>query len=549
MSDPRMVVLDVSGMTCNDCAIRVKAALEEAGVHDVSVSWRSGEARFSWPPEISEAALSAAVRGAGYLSKAVHELEPSGAVSSKGEYEYDFVAIGAGSAAFAAAIKASEGGYRVALIEDQVIGGTCVNKGCIPSKALLKAGELAWEVGHHPFSGLATELRQVDLPALVAQKKELVGTMRQEKYIDLVADYGFELIKGFAAFTGPDSVQVNSRIIKARVFLIATGASPGVPAIPGLANSGYLTSETALELTDLPQRLVVLGASAIGLELGQFFLHLGSKVTFIDLAESIAPLEEPEVSAALAAILIEQGASIRTSASILDVHLQGNERVVRLRTEGNDFEVTADQVLVAAGRYPKTSGLGLEEAGVATDSRGAIIVDDEQRTSNPRVFAAGDVCGSPQFVYVAAYQGALAVDNALLGMHRKCDFTGLPRVTFTMPQIASAGLTEAKAREEGFEVVTSVLPLDAVPRALVNRDVHGVVKLVAEVGTSRILGASLVADGAGDAIQAAVLAIKYGLTVDDLASTFHPYLTMAEGLKLAAQTFTRDVHRLSCCAV
>lgn len=549
MSDLRLAVLEVNGMTCDDCAMRVKAALEEAGIRDVSVAWRSGEARFSWPQEISEAALSAAVSSAGYRPGAVHELEPSGAVSLKGEYEYDFVAIGAGSAAFAAAIRASEGGYRVALIEDQVIGGTCVNTGCIPSKALLKAGELAWAAGHHPFSGLATESGHVDLPALVAQKNELVETMRQVKYTDLVADYGFELIKGHAVFTGPDSVQVNSRIITASVFLIATGASPGVPAIPGLADSGYLTSNTALELSELPQRLAVIGANAIGLELGQFFLHLGAKVTFIDMAERIAPFEEPEVSAALAEILIEQGASIHTSASILDIHLQGNERAIRLKTDGRDFEVMADQVLVATGRHPKTSGLGLEEAGVAMDSRGAVIVDDELQTSNPRIFAAGDVCGSPQFVYVAAYQGALAVDNALLGMHRKRDFTGLPKVTFTLPQIASAGLTEANAREAGFEVTTSVLPLDVVPRALVNRDLHGLVKLVAEVGTSRLLGVSLVADGAGDVIQAAVLAIKYGLTVDDLASTFHPYLTMAEGLKLAAQTFTRDVRRLSCCAV
>ena len=235
----------------------------------------------------------------------------------------------------------------------------------------------------------------MDLPALVAQKIELMNTLRKDKYIDLVADYGFDLINGHAAFARPYSVQVNFRIIKAPVFLIATGASPGVPAIPGLADSGFLTPETALGLTGLPQRLVVIGASAIGLELGQFFLHLGSKVTFIDLAERRAPLEEPEGSAALAAVLIEQGASIHASASILDVHLKGNERVARLKADGQDFEVTADQVLVATGRYPNASGLGLERAGVAIDSKGAIIVDDEQRTSSPRVFAAGDVCSRP----------------------------------------------------------------------------------------------------------------------------------------------------------
>ncbi len=548
-TNARPAILEVGGMTCDDCAHHVAAALEGAGAEDVSVTWRAGEARLSVPDGLSEATLRAAVEGAGYRPGTLRLLgtgipKEGGA----GSFDYDLVVVGAGSAAFAAAIKATEAGYKVALVEHGTLGGTCVNVGCVPSKALLRAGELAWVAGHHPFSGLSTSSGPVDLRSLVAQKDELVGALRQTKYADLVEDYGFTVIEGHGRFSGPEVLEVDGRSIRARVYLVATGASPAAPPIPGLAEAGYLTSTTALELTWVPKRLVVIGANAIGLELGQFFLHVGAQVTFVDVAERIAPFEEPEVSEALASVLVAQGAAIHTGAQVLGVHRRDDHVEVRVQVGAHELDLVADEVLVATGRRPNTDGLGLEEAGVTLDGRGALVVDDELRTANPRIFGAGDVTGAPQFVYVSAYEGALAVDNALLGAGRKVDFTGLPRVTFTAPQVAGAGLTEAQAHAAGYEVETSVLPLAAVPRALVNHDTAGLVKLVAERGTGRLLGASVLAEGAGDVIQSAVLAIRHGITSAELAATFHPYLTMAEALKLAAQTFTRDVEKLSCCA-
>ncbi len=548
-TNARPAILEVGGMTCDDCAHHVTAALEGAGAEDVSVTWRAGEARLSVPDGLSEATLRAAVEGAGYRPGTLRLLgtgipKEGGA----GSFDYDLVVVGAGSAAFAAAIKATEAGYTVALVEHGTLGGTCVNVGCVPSKALLRAGELAWVAGHHPFAGLSTSSGPVDLRSLVAQKDELVGALRQTKYTDLVEDYGFTVIEGHGRFSGPEVLEVDGRSIRARVYLVATGASPAAPPIPGLAEAGYLTSTTALELTGVPKRLVVIGANAIGLELGQFFLHVGSEVTFVDVAERIAPFEEPEVSETLASVLVAQGAAIHTGAQVLGVHRRDDHVEVRVQVGAHELDLVADEVLVATGRRPNTEGLGLEEAGVTLDGRGALVVDDELRTANPRVYGAGDVTGAPQFVYVSAYEGALAVDNALLGAGRKVDFTGLPRVTFTTPQIASAGLTEVQAAAAGYEVETSVLPLSAVPRALVNHDTAGLVKLVAEAGTDRLLGASVLAEGAGDVIQTAVLAIRHGITTAELAATFHPYLTMAEALKLAAQTFTRDVEKLSCCA-
>jgi len=542
-------LLEVAGMTCDNCARHVTAALEGAGAEDVSVTWQNGEARFAWPNGLAEDTVRAAVEAAGYQPGSLRLLG-SGLPRENADQtnDYDLVVIGAGSAAFAAAIKATEAGYSVGLVEHGTLGGTCVNVGCVPSKALLRAGELAWTANHHPFAGLSTNSGPVDLAALIAQKNELVDQLRKVKYSDLVADYGFTVIPGHGRFIGPEVLEVDGRATRARVYLVATGASPAVPPIPGLEEAGFLTSTTALELEQVPRQLVVIGANAIGLELGQFFLHLGAKVTFVDVAERIAPFEEPEISDSLASVLVSQGATIHTGAQVLGVHRSDGHVDVALQVGERRFNVAAQEILVATGRRPNTQGLGLEEAGVELDARGAILVNEKLQSTNPRIFAAGDVTGAPQFVYVSAYEGALAVDNALLGASRAIDFTGLPRVIFTAPQVASAGLTEAQARAAGYDVETSVLPLAAVPRALVNHDTAGLVKLVAEAGTGALLGASILAEGAGDVIQSAVIAIRHGITVAELASTFHPYLTMVEALKLAAQTFTRDVEKLSCCA-
>ena len=545
---PRRVTLEVVGMTCTDCEHHVTAALQQAGAEQVSADFRRGVARFTWPESAGEAGLRAAVTRAGYTPGRLRAESPGAPMTPAGDADYDLLVLGAGSAAFAAAIRGRDAGYRVALAEAGTLGGTCVNVGCVPSKALLAAGAAYWAAGHQRYAGITTAAGPVDLAAVVAQKDELVAALRQEKYAGLVGAYGFEVIPGYAAFTGPGSVEVNGRAVRPGAVLIATGASPAAPPVPGLAEVGYLTSTTALDLKAVPARLAVIGASAVGLELGQFFLHVGSSVTFLDVADRIAPFEEPEISEALANVLRGQGATIYAGARILAVERDGDVRRIRATVDGEDVVVEADEILVATGRRPSTAGLGLEAGGVATDTRGAVVTDAQLRTANPRVWAAGDVTGAPQFVYVSAYQGALAAGNALLGERQEADLAGLPRVIFTTPPAAGAGLTEAQARDAGYQVTASVLPATAVPRALVNRDTAGVTKLIADAGTGELLGASVVGEGAGDVIQSAVLAIRHHITAAELAATFHAYLTTAESLKLAAQGFTRDVARLSCCA-
>ncbi|HUZ70786.1 MAG TPA: mercury(II) reductase [Candidatus Saccharimonadales bacterium] len=545
------MLMRIDGMTCAHCEKTVAEALTAAGARRVVVHWRAGTAAFDGAGIPSDQ-LKTVVDQAGYRVSELGPAPEAGEFSFQPlvgdkRHDYDLVVLGSGSAAFAAAITATESGARVALMEANVVGGTCVNVGCVPSKAMLAPADLFFRAGHHPFTGITTAATAADLPALIRAKTDLVAQLRKEKYLDLAETYGFTICHGRAEFVNDDTIECAGERVRARTYIVATGASPSVPPIDGLRDVGYLTSTTALELEKLPSDLIIIGANAIGLEMGQLFLHLGSRVTFIEVAPRITPTEEPETSQALQGVLEQAGAVFHTGATITNVARSAGRRTATFRTNGIEHSA-ADDILVATGRRPNTGDLGLERAGVHLSERGAVQVDGGLRTTNPRVFAAGDVTGHPQFVYVAAYEGSMAARNAIMGHSETVDFHSLPRVIFTSPTFAAAGLTDEQANAQGIDCQCRVLPMSAVPRALVNRDTRGFVKIVADATSGRIVGASAVADGAGDVIQAAVYAIQFGLTTEQVASTWAPYLTFAEGFKLAAQTFTRDVSKLSCCA-
>jgi mercuric reductase len=507
------VKVKVEGMTCTGCEEHVTKALEDAGAKQVTVSFSAGNA------------------------------------SNSGKNgDYDLLIIGSGGAAFSAAIKAVEYGARVAMIERGTVGGTCVNIGCVPSKTLLRAGEINRHAAENPFNGLQTTAGKVDLARLVDQKNDLVDDMRNQKYEKLIDDYGFELIRGEAKFIDEESVEVGGRIITANSFLIATGATPFIPDIPGLENVDYLTSTSALQLQEVPKRIAVIGSGYIALELGQLFHHLGSEVTLMQRSKRILKEYDPEISDAVHKFITEQGISTVTGIRYERIEQVGGIKRIHIEVDGKKKIIEAEQLLIATGRRPNTDALQLLAAGVKVGERGEVRVGDDLRTSNSRIFAAGDVTLGPQFVYVAAYEGGIVADNAIGGLNRKVDLSTVPGVTFTQPSIATVGLTEEQAKEKGVQVKTSVLPLDAVPRAIVNRETTGVIKLVADQESLKILGVHIVAENAGDVIYAGTLAVKFGLTVQDLRESLAPYLTMAEGLKLAALTFDKDVSKLSCCA-
>jgi mercuric reductase len=457
--------------------------------------------------------------------------------------------IGGGSAAFAAAIKAAELGARVAIVEKGTVGGTCVNIGCVPSKTLIKAAEICYHSTYPQFEGLTACPPPSDWQRVVQQKDELITALRQGKYIDVAAVYPtITILKGDATLLGGRQVRVNGTVYEPEKIMVATGSSPWAPAIPGLQESGFLDSEQALRLESLPASMIIIGGGSIGLEFTQLFARFGVQVMVLESGPHVARAEEPEIGQALVRYLQEEKVRICTNVTISQVERRDGGYLVHTETNGKPEICRAERLLVATGRRPNTGGFGLEAAGVRVGAKGEIMVNEHLQTTNPDIYAAGDCIGDPMYVYVAAYAGGLAAENALSGVGRVFDLTALPHVTFTDPQIASVGLTERQAREKGLRVQTSLLPLDHVPRALAARNTKGLIKLVAEEGAGRLLGAHVLAAEAGEVIQEATLAIRFELTVQDIAETFHPYLTMAEGLKLAALTFKKDVSKLSCCA-
>ncbi len=471
-------------------------------------------------------------------------------VIPSGGGEFDFLVVGGGSAGFAAAIKAADLGARVALAEGGTLGGTCVNVGCVPSKTLIRAAEAQHRRVHHGFRGIPATDGQPDWPTVWAEKDALVAELRQAKYWDVLRAYSsITLFQERAAFVSNREVRLASgRTLTAGKIVVTTGSSPWAAPIPGLAEAGYLDNASAMALERLPHSLVVIGGSAVGLELAQMFARLGVGVTVLEALPRIVAVEDPDISNALADYLRSEGLEVYTDVRVNRVSRGRDGYEVQYRASSAARIGRAEQLLVATGRRANTAGFGLETIGVTLGTKGQIVVDEFLQTTNPYVYAAGDVIGDPMFVYVAAYAGALAAENALTGNERRYDLSALPKVTFTDPAVSSVGLTESEARAQGIEPLVSKLPLEHVPRALAAHDTRGFIKLVADAGTKKLIGAHILAAEAGEMITEPTLATKLGLTIDEVTATLHPYLTLSEGIKLAAQAFTKDVAKLSCCA-
>ncbi len=554
MNDARELTIEVAGMTCDHRERSVSTALRSVpGVHQVlDVSHADGSARVLAGSEATPDRIERAVARAGYSARVRDQPKGFGApgVSASGNAEFDLVIVGGGSDGVAAAIKAADLGARVAMAEGGTLGGTCVNVGCVPSKTLIRAAEAQHRRVHHGFLGIAITNGQPDWPTLRAEKDGLVAELRQTKYWNVLRAYpAITLFEERATLASGRQVRLASgRTVTAGKTVVTTGASPWAPPIPGLAEAGYLDNASAMALERLPESLIVIGASAVGLELAQMFARLGARVTVLEALPRVVPAEDADIGNALGDYLRSEGLEVLPAIQIDRVSRDGDGYAVQFRAGREARTARADQLLMATGRRANSAGFGLEGIGVVLGKKGEIAVNEFLQTTHPDVYAAGDVIGDPMFVYAAAYGGTVAAENALTGNGRRYDLSALPKVTFTDPAVASVGLTEDQARAQGIEPLVSKLPLEHVPRALAARDTRGFIKLVADVSTTKIIGAHVLAAEAGEMITEAALAIKYGLTIEDLTSTFHPYLTLSEGIKLAAQAFTKDVAKLSCCA-
>jgi len=545
-----MTHLKITGMTCESCAPHIETALEQVpGVHAANVSYSNGTAQLDIEPDTPFEALTAAVAALGYRAALADvPASPVSGDKARGD-ELHIAVIGSGGAAMACALKAVERGARVTLIERGTLGGTCVNIGCVPSKILIRAAHIAHRRRESPFdAGITANPPAIDRAALLVQQQGRVDELRRAKYEGILESApAITVLHGEARFHDARSLVVkrpggDERVGTFDRCLIATGASATLPPIPGPADTPYWTSTEALASEAIPARLVVLGSSVVALELAQAFARLGSQVTLLARGTLLSG-EDPAIGEAITAAFRTEGVAVleHTQASRV-AHAAGE--FVLATAQG---ELRADRLLLATGRAPNTRGLNLDAAGVAVDAQGAIAIDPGMHTNAPNIYAAGDCTDQPQFVYVAAAAGTRAAIN-MTGGEAALDLTAMPAVVFTDPQVATVGVTEAEAKQNGLETESRTLTLDNVPRALANFNTRGFIKLVAEAESGRLLGVQAVAPEAGELIQTAALAIRNRMTVQELADQLFPYLTMVEGLKLAAQTFSKDVTKLSCCA-
>ncbi len=464
---------------------------------------------------------------------------------------YDLVVLGQGAAAFAAVTKASDLGVKAVMVGKNatpraVLGGTCVNVGCVPSKRLLVSGEM-FSAGDR-FEGVRMGERHLNFRLMMKGKDRLVRRLRSERYRDVIGHLnGVTYINEAASFRTPHEIRAGKRLLSTKKVLIATGASTLIPTLPGIEKLDYYTNEDALSLPAKPESMVVIGGGPLGVEFAQMYANFGTKVTLLQRGERILPREEPEISELLRQQFQESGIRIHVSTKLLKAEKKGKENIIYASVKGRRERFEADSVLFATGRKPHTEELNLSAAGVRTDERGFVLVDESMQTSSPDVFAAGDVLGEPMLETVAAKEGAIAAENALAGSQKKIDYVAIPHAVFTYPQVASVGLTEEEALEKFGACSCRILSFEAVPKAMITEETGGVIKMVIRPKTHEIVGIHLLAPNAAEIIHAGVMILRAHMTIDDVIDTVFTFPTLSESIKLAAQSFYKDVSKLSCC--
>ena len=444
----------------------------------------------------------------------------------------DLVIIGGGAGGLVVASVAAQLGLKVTLIEkENKLGGDCLHYGCVPSKTLIHAAKVASLMRRGNEFGLPSVEPRVDLGKVNDHVQSVIDHIQHHDDPERFRSYGCEVIFGAAEFIDPHTVRVNDQEIRGRRFVIATGSRPFIPPIEGLEEAGYLTNLDIFSLRELPPRLVVLGGGPIGLEIGQAFARLGSKVTILQREEHLLPQEDPELADSLQETLVAEGMTIRTSTRVERIHKSSETILVEC---GDGLKLETEQILVATGRRPNTEGLCLEAAGVCYNERG-IEVDRRMRTSQKHIYACGDVCGPYPFTHMAEYQAGIVISNAVFRFPKKTDYRVVPWVTYTDPELARVGLTEQQAKEKGIEPVVLRFPFKDIDRALTEVETAGLVKLVVHKG--KILGASILGPHGGELIHEIVLAMKTGLGIGEISATIHAYPTLSQSHRRAVNTW------------
>ncbi len=544
MNKIKTIKLSINGMTCDSCAKGIEKNIATLkGITTNNVNYTNSEGIFTFDETITS------------KDKIIKEIEKSGhyKVTNTKNSHYDLIIIGGGSAAFSAAIKAESLGLTTLMVNAGLdFGGTCVNVGCVPSKNLIRAAETAYHATHSNFKGVKPKGVDIDFKQIITDKKQLVATLQQQKYFDVVSNFKYlTMLKGWAEFIDKKTIQVNGKHkYTALKFIIATGATTNIPTIEGLSEVGYLTNVSLFDLEEKSKSFTIMGAGYIGLEIAQAYSRLGVKVRIIEFTDRPLRSQTSDITDILVSQFKSEGIEVLPNYRAFKFEKSGSDTIIHCNCpDGSTTQlVEKGYIVVATGTKPNTSKLRLENIDLKLTERGHIIVNDKMETNRSHIYAAGDVTNTPAFVYTAAAEGNTAATNAFTGDNKSVDYASLPWVVFTDPQIAGAGIDEVQAEVQGIPFEVSTLDLNHVPRALAAQDTRGFIKLIRNTETDKLIGARVIAPEGGELIQQLSMAIKFGITVKDLAESFYPYLTLGEGIKLAAITFGKDVSKLSCCA-
>ncbi|MGA7827221.1 MAG: mercuric reductase [Geobacteraceae bacterium] len=469
-------------------------------------------------------------------------VHPSDWVNPEPASRYNLVVLGAGTAGLVTAAGAAGLGAKVALVERSLMGGDCLNVGCVPSKALIRASRAAHEIraaGEFGISG-AEELT-VDFSVVMARLRRLrSGISHHDSARRFRDELGVDVFFGQGSFAGPDMVEVEGKQLRFAKAAVCTGARAAAPAIPGLAEAGYLTNETVFSLTELPARLAVIGAGPIGCELAQAFARLGSRVSIVGhRTEHILPREDPDAAEIVQNALIREGVELFLPVQDLQVSGQDGKKFLHFTSGGRQMVLDVDEILVGVGRAPNVEGLGLEAAGIVYDARKGVQVNDQLQTSNRRVYAAGDICFPYKFTHTADALARILIANALFKGRQKSSALTVPWCTYTDPEVAHVGMYAHEAEKQGIAVQTFTVPLSDVDRAVLDGETEGFARVHLKKGSDRILGATIVARHAGEMVNELSLAITNGLGLSAIGRTIHPYPTQAEAIKRLADAYNR----------
>ena len=475
-----------------------------------------------------------------YNLRLTENLHPSGWVNPEPARRYNLVVIGAGTAGLVTAAGAAILGAKVALVERDFMGGDCLNFGCVPSKALIRSARAAAEVrGGSRFGVEVPTGTRVNFPAVMERMRKLRADLSPIDSAERFRGLGVDVFIGDGRFVAPDCVEVDGKKLRFKRAAIATGARAAALPIPGLSDAGYLTNETVFSMTELPRRIAVIGAGPIGCELAQVFQRFGSVVSLLEVAPQILIREDRDAAERVERALIRDGVELVTGCKITRVERRGSEKVIAAENASGRFEAVADEILIGVGRVPAVEGMNLEAAMIEYDQQNGIKVDDYLRTTNPIVYAAGDVASALKFTHLSDAHARMILRNALfLGRQRVSRLT-IPWCTYTDPEIAHVGLYEADARQRGIEVDTYTQELDEVDRAVLDGETEGFVKVHVRRGSDQIVGATIVASHAGEMISELTTAIAAGVGLGKLGDVIHPYPTQADAIRRAAGLYTR----------